>query len=258
MNILQKNLRAAASRLASYLPVWPTTMRLSDKIILVDVGASKGIQRKWYRYRHSLSPILFEPNEAEAALLRNRLQKFENSVVIGSGLSDKTGIYKLNIGRSYGCSSIFQANMAFLKDYPISQWFVSETSTEVTCARYDELVDTGVAIAPDIIKIDVEGYESEVLDGFGNLLHDVLGVETEAWLYHGYQNQTLLHDLIKKLSVYELRLRRIEEVPGFDGDLVCVNAYFTMPRKRYLTLSPLARAKFDLMSRVWKLKGYKA
>lgn len=41
---------------------------------------------------------------------------------------------------------------------------------EVPVARVDELVARGAAPAPHVVKIDVEGYEVEVLEGFGALL----------------------------------------------------------------------------------------
>lgn len=255
MRVLKK-LQTAAARLADRLPVLPAVTRLADKIVLVDVGASQGIQRKWLAHRHNLFPVLFEPNAAEARHLQDRLAGFERSQVIEFGLSDKAGDYTLNIGKSYGCTSILTANMAFLNDYDVAQWFASERKAQVTCVRYDDLVSRGAAPAPDVIKVDVEGYESAVLDGFGDLLDDVLGIETEAWFYQGYQGQKLLHDLIARLSDFGLRLRWLETVPGFEGDLVCVNAYFTMQRKKYCTLSPARRAKFDVMSRVWRLAAY--
>ncbi len=253
---LLRKLKTAKLKLHDALPVVPAVKRLSDKIVLVDVGASKGIQRKWLPYKRSITPVLFEPNPDEAEALRASLSGYANAKIVECGLSDKAGTYTLNIGRSYGCTSMLQANMDFLKDYEVAQWYRSEKTAEVNCARYDDLVTRGSALKPDVMKIDIEGYESRALDGFGNLLADVLGIETEAWFYEALKGQALLHQLVEKLDGFGLRLRRLETVPGFEGDLVCVNAYFTMPRKRYQTLSPNHRAKFDVMSKVWRLEAY--
>ena len=227
--------------------------RPQTKIVLVDVGASKGVQRKWLRYRRSVAPVLFEPNPEEAKALRATLSGFAASYVIDRGLSDRGGPQTLNIAEYFGCTSMLQANMAFLGDYAIADYYRSKRTVEVECSRYDELVAAGRAPPPDVIKIDIEGYESRALAGFGDLLHNVLGIETEAWFYPAYKQQALLHDLIEQLGQFGLRLRGIEPVPGFAGDLVCVNAFFTQRQQRYRDMDTDRRAKFDIMSRVWRL-----
>ncbi len=229
--------------------------RPKTNIVLVDVGASKGIQRKWLRYRRTVTPVLFEPNPDEAKALRATLARFAEAYVIDSGLSDRSGPQALNIAEYFGCTSMLQPNMAFLGDYAIGDYYRSKRTVEVDCARYDELVAAGKAPRPDVIKIDIEGYESRALAGFGELLRDVLGVETEAWLYPAFKEQALLHDLVDQLGQFGLRLRGIERVPGFEGDLVCVNAFFTQQGTRARDLDADRRAKFDMMCRVWKLSA---
>ena len=226
--------------------------RLKDKLVFVDVGASSGIQAKWLPYAASLVPVLFEPNPVEAAKLRNSLSRFD-AKIIEAGLSDRPGPQRLNIGAYYGCTSVLEADNDFLSDYESASLYRSIRTVEIPCVRYDALVSAGDAPAPDFIKIDIEGYETVALRGFGDLLHNVLGIETEAWFYPAYKNQGLLHDLIDLLAPYGLRLRRIETVPAFDGDMVVANAFFTCTRSRYATLANNRRAKFDLMARVLKL-----
>ena len=255
MTILGK-INSLKTKIAARLPIIPASVRLAEKIILVDVGASKGIQRKWLPYKHSIVPVLFEPNPGEVEVLKQLLAGFSDFKIITYGLSDRPGTYTLNIGASYGCTSILTANMEVLGDYGIARCFYSDRTADVVCVRYDGLVEKEPAFTPDVIKIDVEGYETQVLEGFGDLLHGVLGIETEAWFYPGYKGQGLLHDIIAKLDRYGLKLRRIETVPGFEGDLVCINAYFTMQRKKYRALPAGRKDKFDLMSKVWKLPVY--
>ena len=229
-----------------------TPVRLSDKLVLVDVGASSGIQPKWLPYAASLLPVMFEPNPAEAAKLRGSLSRYD-ARVIEAGLSDHPGPQHLHIGAYYGCTSVLEADETFLCEYESANLYRSSRTVEVPCVRYDDLVSAGDAPAPDVIKIDIEGYETVALRGFGDLLHNVLGIETEAWFYPAYKEQGLLHDLIDLLAPYGLRLRRIETVPAFDGDMVVANAFFTCTRSRYAELADNRRAKFDLMAKVLKL-----
>ena len=62
--------------------------------------------------------------------------------------------------------------------------------------------------APDAIKIDVQGFEFQVLQGFGSLLQHCLGIELEAHFYPIYRGQKLLHDIVSMLSDYGLVLRK--------------------------------------------------
>jgi FkbM family methyltransferase len=229
------------------------TPRLRSKIVLVDVGAAGGLQPKWLRYRHSITPVLFEPNPDEAALLRNTLQPFKQAYVLETALSDAAECRSLNIAKWPGCTSMLEADTGFLSNYEIAPLYQAVRTVEVACSRYDDLVAQGKAPRPDVIKVDIEGFESRALDGFGDLLQDVLGVETEAWYYPAFKGQALLHDLVSQLQPFGLRLRRVEKVPGFDGDLVCANAYFTRSGEERRNLSADQQSKFAVVSRVWQL-----
>ncbi len=250
------NIHALKAKIEERLATIPSPVRLADKIVLVDVGASRGLQQKWLRHRHNIIPVVFEPNPDEVEAMEACLAGFSAFRIVNYGLSDRSGTYTLHIGASYSTSSLLPANMELLGDYDIARYFRTDRTEEVCCVRYDELVAREAAFAPDVIKIDVEGFETRVIDGFGDLLHDVLGIETEAWFYPGFKGQGMFHEIIEKLDRFGLRLRRMETVPGFEGDLVCVNAYFTMQRRRYRTLSAERKEKFAVMSKVWKLPAY--
>ena len=60
-----------------------------------------------------------------------------------------------------------------------------------------------------------------MLSGFGELLHGVIGIESEAWFYPVFRGQKLLHDLVALPVRFGLHLRCIGPVEGFEDDLVC-------------------------------------
>ncbi|HEX3971045.1 MAG TPA: FkbM family methyltransferase [Stellaceae bacterium] len=222
---------------------------LGTPLILVDIGAAGGLQPKWRRHRHQTRPVMFEPNPTEAA----RLRLAPNTIVVESGLAAEAGMHQLNIAHWWGCSSMLDPDPATLDGYKIAPLYAAEQQVTIECRRYDELYHEGKVPAPDAIKVDVEGFEYQVLSGFGDLLQGVIGIETEAWFYPVFKGQKLLQDLVELLGTYDLRLRRLEKVPGFEGDMVCVNAFFTRGRARHPDLTPGQQPKFALLERVWAL-----
>jgi FkbM family methyltransferase len=222
---------------------------LGTPLTLVDIGAAGGLQQKWRRHRHQTRPVMFEPNPTEAA----RLRSAPDTIVVESGLAAEAGVHRLNIAHWWGCSSMLDADPETLAGYKIAPLYAAEQQVTIECKRYDELYREGKVPLPDAIKVDVEGYEYQVLSGFGDLLHGVLGIEAEAWFYPVFKGQKLLHDLVAMLESYDLRLRRLEKVPGFEGDMVCVNAFFTRGKARQPDLTPEQQPKFALLERVWAL-----
>lgn len=223
----------------------------NTRLTLVDVGSAGGVQKKWLRHRRKLRSVLFEPNPAEAASLRSRSPS--GMMVVEYGLAAAAGAHTLHLAHWPGCSSLLEHDPAVLTGYKIAPLYRPEAEATVECVRYDELHRSGQVPAPDVIKADVEGYEYQVLSGFGDLLHGVLGIEAEAWFYPVFKGQKLLHDLVALLAPFGLRLRRIETVDGFEGDLVCANAYFTRGKAGQPDLPPDRQQKFALLQRVWGL-----
>ncbi|MDB5396955.1 MAG: methyltransferase FkbM family [Rhodospirillales bacterium] len=227
--------------------------RRPSPLALVDIGAAGGLQRKWAKYRRRISPVMFEPNPAEAARLRRSRPTYPSALVMEHGLGESNRTYTLNLAHWPGCTSLLTPDPTVLAGYKIAPLFETVKQVKLECVRFDELYRAGRVPAPDVIKVDVEGYEYEVLCGFGELLHGVLGIEAEAWFYPVFKGQKLLHDLVALLSPFDLYLRRIEPVPGFEGDLVCVNAYFTRGKGGQPDLTQEQRQKFALLQRVWCL-----
>lgn len=136
---------------------------LADNGVLWDVGANAGLHAITTKHlRPNATVVAFEPSPHTAArLIANAELNAADLQVVTAALGEATGLAQLSIvtrGNS-GLSS--------LRPWPDVRY---ESTIMCPCARADEFVVTGALASPTVIKLDVEGYEEEVLRGFGNVL----------------------------------------------------------------------------------------
>lgn len=149
--------------------------RLEPGDVFWDVGAHLGVFTCFveaYREKEGWTgqTVAFEPNGEAVRLLRRNLRKNGLSASIQEiALSDRSEEVKLPRERQHD----FEGGLRLRRDC------ASEgPDDQLTAKRAEELIETGLLPEPDLMKIDVEGWEKKVLDGFGDLLNPrVLMVE---------------------------------------------------------------------------------
>lgn len=206
------------------------------KLVIVDVGAAGGLQQRWAGTEDRIVAVLFEPNPQKADQLRRQQPNFCDKIVIECALGDRIGVNMLNLTREISCSSLLKPNHEFLGRYSIAPAFDVMSCVIVNTTTYYHLYSSGKVPLPDVVKIDAQGFEFEALKGFGPLLETCLAVQLEAHLYPIYKNQKLFHELTRLLGSFGLVLRRITPVDHFDGDLVEVDAWYTVSSERAAAL----------------------
>lgn len=81
------------------------------------------------------------------------------------------------------------------------------------------------------LKIDVQGYESQILEGAINILPKIKGIQTELSLVTLYEDQLLFDEMID--YIVRLRFELYDIFPGFrnkqTGRLLQVDAIFFHP-----------------------------
>ena len=224
-----------------------------ERIVLVDVGGQEGLPLQWMLRADRIRPIVFEPLSWEADQLRSTMGRIPGAQVVERALADVSGTRPLCVTAASSCSSLREPNADLLSRYSIAPLFNVVRRVNVDCVRYDELYAQGAVPRPDVIKIDVQGFEFEVLQGFGDLLQSCLGVELEAHLYPIYTGQKLLNDVVALLAEHGLVLRQIRPSSNFDGDLVEVDAFFTRRRDAIPGVTDAQKTKVALLGEVWGL-----
>lgn len=190
---------------------------VGENIFVVDIGAAGKQMIEWKSLKNLVTYIRLDP-----ALKTS--EKYDFPVALSANAGNST----LYITHHPGCSSILKPNQEILKDFPLLEDMCSVVSTaDVETVTYEQLsVDYQVPKA-DFIKIDVQGFEQEVLTGFGAELESVIGIKLETHFKEMYTGQPVIWDLIGFLEQKNFKLRDIHTAgPSSGRELLEVDAYF--------------------------------
>jgi hypothetical protein len=209
----------------------------SDTLVYVDIGGAGGFKYTWPSYP-TVQRILFEPNSKS-------MPYDENGYYMYEGLGDKETEAILWQTRSMGCCSVLKPNFKFLQNYTVRPAFEIIGCHQITLTTYSTLYQQNRVPIPDVLKIDTQGFEYEILKGFGELLHHVVAIELETHLYEVYENQKLFHNIARYLSDFGLVCKSLKPLHHWDGHLVEFDAVFTKTATALTKLPPQSARKLE-------------
>lgn len=98
---------------------------------------------------------------------------------------------------------------------------------QVDCMKIDSLVEKKIIPQPDIIKLDLQGYELEAIRGAKNTLPNVKIIYSEIEFVKYYKNQALFHDISTFLEKNNFSLFNFYGLYTHDdGQLIAGDAIF--------------------------------
>ncbi len=167
---------------------------------VLDVGANEGQFGKDLRgtgYKGRI--ISFEPLSSAHQLLLKNTQSDKNWLVHDrAALGDVDGDATINIAGNSVSSSIMAMTTAHETAAEGSAYVSSET---IEVQQLDSIADR--YLSPNnrtFLKIDTQGFESQVLDGAKNTLKNIQGVLLETSLLELYKGQMLWQDMIQRME----------------------------------------------------------
>lgn len=181
--------------------------------IVLDVGANTGGYATALReagYRGNI--LSFEPLSSAHSLLALAARSDPNWVVAPRmALGEREANVTINIAGNSTSSSLLPMTDQHRSAAPESAYVGMES---VSVWRLDAvrhpLLDSA---ASPFLKIDTQGYETQVLAGAAGILPKIVGVQVELSLRHLYQGQSLWLEVIASLETAGLELWAL--VPGF-------------------------------------------
>jgi len=164
---------------------------------IFDIGANVGT---WTLLAKSIFPDAaihaFEPLERHISKFKLNCQELDHISIHELCLGNERGTKTIHVSSYSDSSSLLEATALEYEVFRIRQ--VSEASVRVETASH-VIYEEDIPV-PDLIKIDVQGYELEVLKGFGDLLGSVKFIICEVSFKEYYKDQPLFLDITNYLN----------------------------------------------------------
>jgi FkbM family methyltransferase len=177
-----------------------TAMRKVNIDIIFDIGANTGQFSSELRSKgYSGKIISFEPLTSSREVLIRNTSKDNNWIVHDrAALGNYNGYTNINISKNSYSSSLLPMLNSHLIAEANSKYIGSEKTKIITLDSVSEsYLNKNSKL---FIKIDTQGFESQVLDGAPKTLKKSMGIICELSLVPLYEGQILWMDMIERLE----------------------------------------------------------
>jgi FkbM family methyltransferase len=183
---------------------------------VIDVGANRGQFALFALKRFPAARVLcFEPLPAAYGVLARTVGGDPRVRLEQCALGAVGGVLDLNVSESDDSSSLLAPTDLQLDAFPGTSCVAS---VPVKIRRLDDAVEAGRIAEPFLLKIDVQGFELDVLRGASRLLEGDGDLLVEASFAELYAGQPLADEVVAALLSQGYRLRGIfSVVNGRDG-----------------------------------------
>lgn len=196
--------------------------------VLFDIGANEGQFSKKIRLSGYENKIVsFEPL-IDAYKQLQKISKNDKNWTIHprSAIGSSEGIIEINVSKNSVSSSVLPMSKTHSEAAPSSQYIDKQNVNITTIDHVIDLYLNDDSIL--FLKIDTQGYESEVMNGASIALEKAQGLIIELSLVNLYDGQLLWKDLLSRIEALGFSLWAIQ--PGFthpvNGQTLQMDAIF--------------------------------
>jgi FkbM family methyltransferase len=236
----------------------------NNQLIIVDIGASGGIDTRWKNLTSSFKCILFEPDPRAYSILKENSDS--NLIVLNSALSDSNKKVEFHLCKKQEVSSIFPPNFDFLNKFPNTERFEAQKNISLNADTLNnQIIKIGINEV-DFIKIDTQGYELPILQGSFDYLDSTIGMEIEVEFVEMYKGQPLFDEVngfvkSKGFSLVDLKRsywkrKGTRNTTNKKGQLIYGDALYFKTPEQILKISNINQEKIIRSIFIYLAYGY--
>ena len=165
---------------------------------IIDIGANRGqfalIARKCFP---STKIISFEPLQEPADLFRCVFKNDKQTILHQFAIGPQETVSQIHVSYADDSSSLLPITSLQNDLYPGTS---EKEIRDINVIPLDAVISTENIETPVLMKIDVQGFEKQVLEGCESLLSYISYVYVECSFMELYQGQSLAHEVIAFLA----------------------------------------------------------
>lgn len=194
---------------------------------ILDVGANNGqYAQQTYKLGYKGEILSFEPVQSVFKDLEKNSLKYASWSVHNFGLGDKKEELEINISKNTFSSSLLDIMPDHVEGAPESKYTHKE---KIQIKKLDDIYKEIVNENDEVfLKMDVQGFEENVIKGAKESLKSIKGIQLEMSLEELYKGEILFDDVIKLVKSFGFKLYSLEN--GFynenTGRLLQVDGIF--------------------------------
>ena len=193
---------------------------------IVDIGGNRGQFALAARAYSGARVFSFEPLPGPAAIFQKVFASDPSVKLFITAIGPYSGLNNMHVSASEDSSSLLEIGDAQLNFFPGTH----EVGTvEVMVKPLNELLSHEDICSPAMLKLDVQGFELEALQGCESLLSEFEWVYCECSFVELYLGQKLVSDVIEWLSKKKFRIKGVFN-PSYDNKGSVIQADFLFQR----------------------------
>ena len=167
----------------------------TPKINFFDIGCSQDFDLRWIGLANEMNYVGCDPDEAECERLsKNPPANFHSYRYLPYAVSKESAERTVYLTKSPPCSSLLVPNNDFLNRFVFGELFHVEKEQLVTTVAFDALVHE-FGYMPDVLKVDIQGAELELLDGFRDICSRALIIDLDVGFYRNYHEESVFWEV---------------------------------------------------------------
>ncbi len=169
----------------------------AQNLKMVDIGGRGGPLPSFRHAAPFTDLFTIDPDPQAAKQLESEpsVKLWRSAKIVPEAIGPETGTVKLNVTRDPGLSSVLKPNFPVIERYFSREGWEVVKELEVPCLTLDAAASKYGFTDAAMLKLDVQGYELEILKSGPELLKQVDAVYVELEFLPFYEGQPLFGDI---------------------------------------------------------------